>query len=61
MPVDHLVPVGINVKEVLQDVVVAVSVKCVMDPIANVKVIIACVTRHVVQSPVVLVSQFCYV
>ena len=47
MPVDHLVPVEINVKEMLQDVV-PVSVKDVMDLIANVKVITACVTRHVV-------------
>ena len=61
MPVDHLVPVGINVKGALQDVVVTVSVKGAMDLIANVKVTTACVTRHVVQSPVAMVSQFCNV
>ena len=59
MPVDHPVPVGLNVKGALQDVVVPVSVKDVTDLVANVKVITACVTRHVVQSPVVLVSQLC--
>ena len=59
MPVDHLVPVGINVKGALQDVVVPVFVKDAMDLIANVKVTTACATKHVVQSPVAMVSQLC--
>ena len=57
MPVDHPVPVGTNVKGALQDVVVAVSVKGAMDLIANVKVTTACVIKHVVRSPVAMVSQ----
>ena len=59
MPVDHHVPVGTNVKGALQDVVVAVSVKGAMDLTANVKVTTACATKHVVQSPVAMVSQLC--
>ena len=61
MPVDHPVPVGINVKGVLQDVVVPVSVKGAMDLTANVKVATACVTKHVVRSSVAIVSLLCHV
>ena len=54
MLVDHLVPVGINVKGKMLDVVVPVSVKDVMDLFANVKMKNVCVTKR---SPVAMVSQ----
>ena len=58
MLVDHLVPVGINVKEAMLAAVVPVRVKDVMDPLASVKMTIAYVKRLVVSSPVAMVSQF---
>ena len=58
MLVDHLVPVGINVKEAMLAAVVPVRVKDVMDLLASVKMTIAYATRLVVSSPVVMVSQF---
>ena len=56
MHVDHLVPVGINVKGKMLDVVVSARVKDVMELLASVKMTIACVTRLVVSSPVAMVS-----
>ena len=54
MIVDHLVPVGINVKAKMSDVAVPVSVKDAVDLFANVKMKNACVTKR---SPVAMVSQ----
>ena len=56
MPVDHPVPVGISVKEMLPDAV-PVSAKDVMDPLASVKRTNAFVTRNVVQSAIAVVSR----
>ena len=56
MLVDHLVPVGINVKEAMLAAVVPVRVKDAMDLLASVKMTIVYVTRLVVSSPVAMVS-----